>query len=89
MDTVTRTTRPARLVAGALALWLAAGACLSGAGSAAAADGDTVELPVLKAELAAGDPCTEGSARQVTAVPWEQVTLQLGRAWQSASGAGV
>ncbi|MFK0120058.1 S8 family serine peptidase [Streptomyces sp. NPDC090994] len=78
-----------RPAAGALALLLAAGVCGAGAGSAAAADGDTVELPVLKAELTTGASCTEGSGRQATAVPWEQVGLQLGRAWQFASGAGV
>ncbi|MGP2438319.1 S8 family serine peptidase [Streptomyces sp. JW3] len=84
-----RTTRALRPVAGALALLLAAGVCGAGAQRAAAADGDTVELPVLKAELTATDSCTEGSGRRATAVPWEQVGLQLGRAWQFASGAGV
>ncbi|MEU4656110.1 S8 family serine peptidase [Streptomyces sp. NPDC023723] len=84
-----RTARALRPVAGALALLLAAGVCGAGAHGAAAADGDTVELPVLKAELTATDSCTEGSSRRATAVPWEQVGLQLGRAWQFASGAGV
>ncbi|MFE6765640.1 S8 family serine peptidase [Streptomyces sp. NPDC057689] len=79
-------SRPA---AGALALLLTAALSGAGAVSAAAAGGNTVELPVLRTKLTGNAGCTEGSGRQATAVPWEQVSLQLGRAWQFASGSGV
>ncbi|WNI21443.1 S8 family serine peptidase [Streptomyces sp. ITFR-16] len=79
-----------RPAAGALAVLLAAALSGAGAANAAAADGNTtVELPVLKSKLTANDDCTRGSGRPATAVPWEQVSLQLGRAWQFASGSGI
>ncbi|MFK0169511.1 S8 family serine peptidase [Streptomyces sp. NPDC090306] len=80
-----RTARPA---SAGLALLVAAGALTVTAAPASAAGG-TVRLPVLPATVDADDPCTAGSSQRATAVPWEQTGLQLGRAWQFASGAGV
>ncbi|KPI08701.1 peptidase S8 and S53 subtilisin kexin sedolisin [Actinobacteria bacterium OK074] len=82
------TTTHHRAVAAGLTLLLTAALGAAGAGSATAA-GSTVQLPVLPTQVAADDPCTAGSDRQATDVPWEQVSLQLGRTWQFASGTGV
>ncbi|MFB6873375.1 S8 family serine peptidase [Streptomyces sp. NPDC056323] len=68
---------------------LAAVLVLPVAGSAAAADGEKVRLPVMPARLDAGDPCTGGSKARATAVPWEQQNLQLARTWEFGRGAGV
>lgn len=81
--------RAVRFLAAATALLLAGAVGAAGAGAAMAAEGSTVRLPVLPSRVDAGKPCTAGSDRRATDVPWEQVSLQLGRAWQSASGAGV
>ncbi|MEU6143887.1 S8 family serine peptidase [Streptomyces sp. NPDC047081] len=82
------TTTRGKVSAAALALLLTASASALGAGSAAAAGG-TVRLPVLPSRLDADAACTAGSGRRATDVPWEQVSLQLGRTWEFASGAGV
>jgi hypothetical protein len=81
------TTTHGKVSAAALALLLTASASALGAGSAAAAG--TVRLPVLPSRLDADTACTAGSDQRATDVPWEQVSLQLGRTWEFASGAGV
>ncbi|MET7573780.1 S8 family serine peptidase [Streptomyces sp. NPDC005492] len=83
------TTTPGRVSAAALALLLMASASALGAESAAAAGGSTVQLPVLASQLDADAACTAGSDQRATDVPWEQVSLQLSRAWKFASGSGV
>ncbi|WP_043678260.1 S8 family serine peptidase [Streptomyces xylophagus] len=82
------TTTHGKVSAAALALLLTASASALGAGSATAAGG-TVQLPVLPSRLDADTACTAGSDQRATDVPWEQVSLQLGRTWEFASGAGV
>ncbi|MEV6480042.1 S8 family serine peptidase [Streptomyces sp. NPDC051576] len=83
------TTAHGRVSAAALALLLTASASALGAGSATAADGSTVQLPVLSSQLDADAACTAGSGQRATDVPWEQVSLQLSRTWEFASGSGV
>ncbi|WP_328932221.1 MULTISPECIES: S8 family serine peptidase [unclassified Streptomyces] len=83
------TTTHGKALAAGLVLLLTAGASAVGAGTATAADGSTVQLPVLASKLAADAACTTGSDQRATDLPWEQVSLQLGRTWQFASGAGV
>ncbi|MFF7467685.1 S8 family serine peptidase [Streptomyces sp. NPDC008092] len=82
------TVRRVRPFAAALALVLTGALSAAGTGAATAA-GSTVRLPVLPARVDAGKPCTAGSEQRAADVPWEQVSLQLGRTWQVASGTGV
>ncbi|MFJ8490002.1 S8 family serine peptidase [Streptomyces sp. NPDC094038] len=81
------TVRHVRPLAAALALTAVLSA--AGAGAATAAGSSTVRLPVLPARVDAGKPCTAGSDQRAADVPWEQVSLQLDRTWQVASGTGV
>ncbi|UXX95826.1 hypothetical protein N7U49_35575 [Streptomyces sp. AD2-2] len=68
------TTTHGRALAAGLALLLTAGAGAFGAGTATAADGSTVQLPVLASKLAADAACTTGSDQRATDIPWEQVS---------------
>jgi subtilisin family serine protease len=86
-DRTPRPPRRARVLGAALLLTAVVGG--TAAAPAAAAGGSSVRLPVMPATVGADDPCTPGSGRQATAVPWEQVGLQLGRAWQVTTGDGV
>lgn len=83
------TTTHNKAFATGLALLLTAAASAVGAGSATAAGGSTVQLPVLATRLDADAACAAGSDRRATDVPWEQVSLQLSRTWPFASGTGV
>ncbi len=82
-----RAPRRARVLGAALLLTAVVGG--SAAAPAAADGGSSVRLPVLPSTVSADDPCTAGSSRQATAVPWEQAGLQLNRAWQVTTGDGV
>ncbi|MFF3334491.1 S8 family serine peptidase [Streptomyces sp. NPDC002888] len=83
--------RPRPAVPVLLTLASAVTLLLGGSAAADSAPGATVKLPVMPSRLAAGAACTGGSADVVSAVPWEQRSLQLARTWQSAAvtGAGV
>ncbi|WP_232838881.1 S8 family serine peptidase [Streptomyces geranii] len=43
----------------------------------------------MPSRLDADDACTGASGERATAVPWEQQSLQLPRAWEFSGGAGV
>ncbi|MFF4172328.1 S8 family serine peptidase [Streptomyces sp. NPDC001744] len=50
---------------------------------------DSVELPVVPAVLAPGEPCTGASEETAREAPWTRQALGLKRAWSLADGGGV
>ncbi|MFJ6726407.1 S8 family serine peptidase [Streptomyces sp. NPDC091281] len=61
---------------------------LAGTGPALA-DSAPVELPVVRAEVGADEPCAAASGRTAEREPWTVRALGLPRAWQQSQGAGV
>ncbi|WRQ81519.1 S8 family serine peptidase [Streptomyces sp. MUM 178J] len=73
----------------AVAALLVAGPLLVAGAAPASAASDPVELPLLRTELAADEPCAEASGQTAKSEPWTTSALGLPRAWQQSQGAGV
>ncbi|MFF2525162.1 S8 family serine peptidase [Streptomyces liangshanensis] len=65
------------------------GLCAAVVPAGPAALADSVQLPVVRAVLAPGDPCAGASGETAREQPWTVRALGLSRAWSLSRGAGV